>query len=190
MPFTRGAREVPNQTPASTSDARKRKAERDGSNWHPIELTDGERKFLAESTATLESKVERIIGLRLAGKESLLDPPPVEPAPWERLSTDRDQPTDAYVSGVPGRYWRSGRALWMVAEDGNHYCLPDLTPGTDVELLHTYSPETHVPVERALIERADSLVRAGVLDMLGDKYLHETADLLKALAALADGAES
>jgi len=76
-------------------------------------------------------------------------PPPVEPAPWTVISTDRERPTDAYVNGVPGRYWRAGRALWMIAEDGNHYCLPDLKPGTDVELLHTYSPATErvVPIE-------------------------------------------
>lgn len=181
---------------ASSSDARKRKAEKDESNWQPIELTDGERKFLAESTATLESKVERIIGLRLAGKESVLDPPPVPAAPWSVISTDRDKPTLAKVTWNSGnlvetrRLFRDGDDLF---DGDSEFHVGPVKNVTHVELLHAYSPESHVLVERARAEQMDALVDEAARWRDHDRDAGEGRrsgyEILLSLAALADGDE-
>lgn len=190
---------------AATSDARKRLAEKsdqpptlpDTSGWEPIELTDGERKFLAESTATLESKVERIVGLRLAGKEALLDPPPVEPAPWEDISTDAESPTLAWVRLGPNvqpvlRHWyRNDELLFSPNPHGKFTTQATCTleQVTDVELIHTYDPETHVPVERALIDEAARMVAWWSAQTSERPEKRDAHEYVWALAALADGAE-
>lgn len=110
-------------------------------------------------------------------------PPPVPREPWHGISTDRDKPTDAYVNGVPGRYWRTD--IWIMQLDPERcavHAIP-MADVTEVELLHTHSPVTHVPVERALIDEAARAKH--VAEPWGPLY-----DVVNALAALADGAQS
>lgn len=166
---------------AASSDARKRLAEAGApSDWQPVELTDGERRFLAESTASLESKVERIVGLRMAGRSDLLTPPPVPRAPWEDLSTDRSKPTLARVKADFGNHgWNIVGEWWR--GDGDLYAEGDLMCGLEhvvsVTLLDTYDPSTQVPVDRALIDRIFRELNT------------DSTEALDELAALADGAE-
>lgn len=124
MPFTRGAREVPNQTPASTSDARKRKTEKDEAPGGrlPDGCTcpddcdcDGQVVCGVQAGATsryCQSPVGHTGG-HVSGNHSWHDSPstdlpPVLPdtsgwvkrVPGECLSTDRDQPTLAKLDRV------------------------------------------------------------------------------------------
>jgi len=171
--------------------------ENNQSDWQPIRLTDGERAFLAESTATLESKVERIIGLRLSGKEAWLDPMTAPREPWRVISEDRDKPTLAKVTiqygdtepeVVLGHWWRSVDKGYAHRTGDN--AVRALQTVTSVELLDVHNPATHVPVERTLIEKATRLKQSGVLRLLRKQHFQATADLIYDLAALADGAQS
>ena len=170
MPFTRGAR-VPTQTPASNSDARKRKAEKDqrvievkvdvgtdeidiDGNLIPLaDLPNYARRLTA---ALAESQREaKELSAALTEMRPDLTPPPAPRDPWSVISTDRDKPTLAKVTwehgtpnGLVGRWWLvGGRRL---CRDGDRH-----SRRTDhvahVEVLHTYDPETHVPVERAAL---------------------------------------
>lgn len=204
MPFTRGAREVPNQTPASTSDARKRQAEKA---QRTIEVkvdvdTDELREWAGKHADAGQAGVAHVLyatarQLETGEVPAFLDggaytPPPVEPAPWERISTDRDQPTLAVVNGLAGRFFTEGTRYVQVYDDGKMVFSSPLRNDTHVELLHTYSPETHVLVERALIDEA-----ARWLEWWDDDDSDPTlpvgvrgTGILRDLAALADGAQS
>lgn len=125
--------------------------------------------------------------------ERIWTPPPVPREPWRVISTDRDQPTDAYVNGVPGRYWLEGANVHVLDANGDDCWVCTSEAVTDVELLHTHSPVTQVPVERALIDEAARLVEWWNTDSFdspprsGDRT---AAEILTELAALADGAQS
>lgn len=100
-------------------------------------------------------------------------PPPVPRAPWEDISTDREKPTLAKVTRLHGQsvidyWWLDGRTIESA---GWALVLADIE---SVELIPTFDPSTHVPVDRALIER--------ILTSGGNSGL-------RTLAALADGAE-
>lgn len=120
-------------------------------------------------------------------------PPPAPREPWRVISTDRDQPTDAYVNGVPGRYWLEGANVHVLDANGDDCWVCTSEAVTEVELLDTHDPVTHVPVERALIDEAARLVEWWNTDSFappprsGDRT---AAEILTELAALADGAQS
>lgn len=219
MPFTRGAREVPNQTPASTSDARKRKAEKSearasggqlGTFVDPYDRADrGETTVVPPGTVTVPRDALRW-ALDTLGQADLLPahaggllhsddlrdaiaPPPAEPVPWEAISTDREQPTTAWVTfenaedePVLGRWFRDktgriscrGRGGWGEVQ----YVIA-------VNLVTVLDPETHVPVERALIDEAAEYAEAWDSGR-GEKARGAAYSLVRDLAALADGAES
>lgn len=114
---------MPNQTPASNSDARKRNAERDQPG-------------------------------------SLSPTGPTSPTSTYSNTTNADLPP------VPG----AGGAA------------------TEAEA-HTYDPETHVLVERALIDEYEAFV-ARAKDIVKYQTLGYDVPIVQDLAALADGAES
>lgn len=136
-------------------------------------IEDGERTPNdPNSDASWESAPEALLDIvtALGGKTSRLlefidvipaldlTPPPAPSEPWSVISTDRDKPTDAYVNGVPGRYWRSEGPeekgfLFLLDPDGATRTATHITRIESVELLRP-CPETHVPVERALIDEA------------------------------------
>lgn len=108
---------------------------------------------------------------------------PPAPKPWDGISTDREKPTDAYVNGVPGRYFLHPRGVCAIGPSGDtlgRVC--NREDVTAVEPLHTGNPETHVPVERALIDEAAAWA--------DDHPFADHVKILNALAALADEAES
>lgn len=112
-------------------------------------------------------------------------PPHVPREPWRVISTDRDQPTLAKVTFDSGQvvtreWWRSEICLnseEIDSDPGEHDWI-HLSRVTDVELLHTHDPVTHVPVERALIDEAARAKH--VAEPWGPLY-----DVVNALAALA-----
>lgn len=119
----------------------------------------------------------------------LWTPPPAPREPWRDISTDRDQPTLAKVTSDSGQvvtreWWRSEIRLNSEGIDGDpgEYDWIYLPRVTDVELLRP-CPVTHMPVERALIDEAARAKH--VAEPWGPLY-----DVVNALAALADGAES
>lgn len=204
MPFTRGAREVPTQTPASNSDARKRKAEKD---QRTIEVkvdvdTDELREWAGKHADAGQAGVAHVLyatarQLETGSVPAFLDggesAPPAPSEPWRDISTDRDNPTLAKVTwepgspdGLVGQWWldgdflcRVGDSAWRVVDHITH-----------VELLHTHDPETHVPVERALIDEAARLVEWWNTDSFDSSPPSDDREILTALAALADGAGS
>lgn len=122
-----------------------------------------------------------------------LTPPPAPAPAWSVISTDRDQPTRAVVyfnpgstGGVLGDWWIEEGSLWRHSDDASRM----FERIAHVELLHTYSPETQVPVDRALVDEAAR--RVAWLD--GDEGSSSDSRLaltiVRDLAALADGAES
>lgn len=192
------------QTPASTSDARKRKAERDTD--QPPTLPDISGWVKREPGDVIEAGTPYVCRTRPTGRLvfhpaaslDFTDPfpslsgtsywtPPPAPAPvWSVISTDREKPTLAWVrlghrvQPVLRQWYRTDDLLFSPNTHGrfDSQATCQLVQVSSVELLHTHSPETHVPVERALVER-----------LLGGV----SADFARAqvdLAALADGATS
>lgn len=208
---------MPNQTPASTSDARKRQAEKDQdvtvvsrqefcqildkldeadlppslpdtSGWVrrlPGDVIEAGTPYVFISTSQSVSvgTIRRNYKLDKHVPGTYWTPPPVEPAPWERISTDREWPTLAKVTWTNAKDGvRRSQTAKVYVSSTYVYDEWDHPVGltkhvTSVELLHTHNPETHIPVERALIER--------IVDGGGVTYTD-----LRALAALADGAQS
>lgn len=224
---------------ASTSDARKRQAEKDGPvDFGPMaahrdpdvdscSVTEHDQPPALPDTSgwvkrapgdVIEAGTRYVV--RMGGKfittgvsdgsdgvgtaVEVLTPPPAPREPWRVISTDRHKPTLAKVT------WRNGdtggeftAAVHVSAPlDPDHRVVMlhngyDTQPivgtqvVTDVELLHTHDPVTHVPVERA--PSADSVLvrelRLGLGLTCPDGY---TAIALRsALAALAgDGLDA
>lgn len=126
----------------------------------------------------------------VAGSDpTIWTPPPAPREPWHEISTDRAKPTDAYVNGVPGRYWLEGANVHVLDANGDDCWVCTSEFVTDVELLHTYDPVTHLPVERALIDEA-ALYAETTADTLTAAGFLTASELVRRLAALADGAES
>lgn len=112
---------------------------------------------------------------------------------WAAISTDPERPTLArvtfagYPDGIVSRWWRDRDRLY---NDESHYDTSSFYADyvTSVTVLHTYDPETHVPVERA--PSADSVLVRELRLSLGltcpDEYM--ATALRSALAALADWA--
>lgn len=205
---------MPTQIPASTSDARKRNAEMaaaadlppvlpDMSDWvkrAPGDMIEAGTPYVVfrsfETTFSPGNLFEFTV-LDLAD-HALWTPPPPAPEPiWSVISTDGERPTLAKVTWS-GRDARPMTANFYV--DGE-ILRDEWTQGLShvnfiesVELLHTYNPVTHVPVERALIDEAARLVAWWDDDSL-DSSPPPSSDrgvgqIVTALAALADGAES
>ena len=190
MPFTRGAREVPNQTdlPPSLPDT---------SGWVRREPGDvieaGTRFVVKHKDGSIFYQHDEHESPFTAGDDDQVvwTPPPVEPSPWEGLSTERDRPTRAVVyfnpgstGGVLGDWWIEEGSLWRHSDDASRM----FERITHVELVHTHNPETHVPVERALIDEsarwvewADDEDEAGV-----PRSARLTTAIVRDLAALAD----
>src|SRR5690606_4661009 len=116
-------------------------------------------------------------------------PPPAPREPWRDISTDRDKPTLAKVTWAVGKtstgmYYRDDRGVYDEWRDR----IGRLDSVKSVEVLRTYDPETHVPVERALIDEA-ARYAASFADALMDARFTTAADLIRSLASLADGAD-
>lgn len=146
MPFTRGAREVPNQTPASTSDARKRLGD----------ALDAFRDGLSEAVENMDTST--VDAFLQAGYKAFHAPPPVEPAPWSAISEDRERPTLARVTytvyAVQGKVDRRSQTARVYRSKGTVFdewddAVADLEQVVSVELVHTYDPETErvVPIK-------------------------------------------
>lgn len=110
-------------------------------------------------------------------------PPPAPAAPWSVISTDRENPTLARVTWAKGvrseesstaMYYRNERGIFDEWDVG----IGQLDDIESVELLDTYSPESHVLVERALVDEA---ARGG--------GAWAALSIVRRLAALADGDE-
>lgn len=120
-------------------------------------------------------------------------PPHAPRESWRVISTDRDKPTLAKVTfgsdyATTAEVFVEGGYVWRVMDATAPQGVGSSKIGTiamltDVELLHTHDPETHVPVERALIDEAARAKH--VAEPWGPLY-----DVVNALAALAAGAES
>lgn len=105
----------------------------------------------------------RVLAEFIAGSiERALTPPPAPSEPWSVISTDRDKPTLARVTLDYGDHGETITDFWWRTGDkgliAGHHGVYESTHVTDVELLHTHNPETHVPVERALIDEAAGFV--------------------------------
>lgn len=103
---------------------------------------------------------------------------------WAAISEDWKRPTLARVTfdgspdGIVSRWWRVRDRLY---NDGLTWFYAD--EATSVTVLHTYDPDTHVPVERALIAEA--------FDFIVEHGEGAPTDLERRLrAALTDGAKS
>lgn len=206
-----------NQTPASTSDARKRRAEHEFLHAtigeQPVKFQDTDQPPVLPDTSTWVRRAPGDVieaGTPYAWRDSLghvgfsdgdrhqvgvhnlamWTPPPASPEPWERISTDRERPTLARVTfatglEVVGNWVRNAdEYIHLVGDTGSYR---DLARVTSVELLHTHSPDTHVPVERALIDEAASWRDHERDAGQGHRSGYE---ILLSLAALADGAQS
>jgi len=117
----------------------------------------------------------------------LWTPPPAEPEPvWSVLSTDREKPTLAKVTYQLPRVSEKYVGIGAFFRVDGEVCLADGDEGdfitgektiTSVELLHTYNPETHVLVARAVFDH----VLVELRELCGDGCA-----TVSALAALAD----
>lgn len=222
-----------NQTPASTSDARKRNADSratmgtidqpvdstvsNTTNQEPPSLPDMSGWVRLEPGDLIPAGTPYVYVAKYGESFSykILDhewhaaapgtywtpPPKPEPEPaWSVLSTDRDNPTLAKVTWKDAPEYETTAEVFV--EDGHVWRVNDSSAPhqgagsqkigrfedvTDVELLHTHNPETHVPVERALIDEAVRLVELDMPHRLRDLDLGPVAAFL---AALADGAQS
>ena len=199
---------------ASTSDARKRKAERDTEQPPTLPDTSGwvkrEPGDVIESGTpyvVLEQGVARYVSARdqdvlVTGNtgQTYWTPPPAEHAPvWSVISTDRDQPTLAWVrlgervQPVLREWYRTDELLFSPNTHGrfDSQATCQLRQVSSVEVVRT-CPETHVPVDRALVEVAQRRCRSWDRDLGYPGSSVDDADLIRSLAALADekGAES
>lgn len=209
---------VEDQT-ASTSDARKRKAEEVEHHCRP-ECVEPDAHVAADLPPILPNPREEGWVLRAAGDvieagtpyvakwpddESYSEafphgtakplrvpedcctywtPPPVPRAPWEDISTDREKPTLARVTSnrntFVGEFWVDGDRVRRVEHVGTGWlCLDEEVES--VELLHTFTPVTQVPVDRALIDEAAAWNKGGAV--------RQSHQIVADLAAFADGAE-
>ncbi|WP_269304875.1 hypothetical protein [Aeromicrobium sp. HA] len=116
-------------------------------------------------------------------------PPPAPSEPWSSISTDRDKPTLARVT------WDDGSSFTGNLHVDGKIIRDDLTQSMglaseieSVDLLHTHNPETHVPVERALIERV--LNGGDTAQRLRADGLFGIASAVAALASLASDESS
>lgn len=120
-------------------------------------------------------------------------PPPAPSEPWSVISTDRDKPTLARVtlkdcSPMDGSWWRHADYGQLLVADTD-FTWADLKDIESVELLHTHSPETHVPVERALIDEA-ALYAETTADTLTAAGFMTASELVRSLASLASDESS
>lgn len=155
-----------------------------------------------------EWAIQTLSGRRVIGEgfATHWTPPPVPREPWRDLSTDWDKPTLAKVTwkepiefAVTGLLFVEHGYVRLVIDSTDTHGrfgtkkIGDIETIESVELLDTYDPATHLPVERALIDEAARLVEWWNTDSFdspprsGDRT---AAEILTALAALAAGAES
>lgn len=105
--------------------------------------------------------------------------------PWVDISTDQERPTDAYVNGVPGRYWLHEHGVIMHGPGGDTVgWVCSREDVTSVEMLHTYDPEKTEPVDRDVAHDLRSHAKC-----LADPLLACPHNVDGLLAALADGAQ-
>lgn len=212
---------------ASTSDARKRKAEEDEHHCRP-ECVEPDAHVAADLPPVLPDASSKLAAIRelveplarqwdtgrmrpetfdqgvgalaqdVLQRLNDLTPPPVPRAPWEDISTDRENPTLAKVTwaghgGVTGTFAAEvycyedlhGQACVGFADGHNGTFAVGRDFVTSVTLLHTFDPSVQVPVDRALIEA----LRGARDGRLGCPDVSVPATVAALLAALADGAE-
>lgn len=212
---------------ASTSAARKRKAEKDGasereplgefyldelpdkdlppvlpdtSGWvkrEPGDVIEAGTPYMGADSKALDGP---LVQWKPNGRDydwtvgshhmTIWTPPPAPREPWRVISTDRDKPTLAKVTfgsdyATTAEVFVEGGYVWRVMDATAPQGVGSSKIGTiamltDVELLHTHDPETHVPVERALIDEAARAKH--VAEPWGPLY-----DVVSRLAALLDG---
>lgn len=189
---------------ASTTDARKRQADRetaeqppqfpDTTGWvkrEPGDVIEAGTPFVYQTQPTGRLTFHPAASLNFTAPFPSLSgtaywTPPPAPAPvWSVISTDRDQPTLArftYGSDVSETrlVFRDDHFIYDADSDDN---LGRLDCIARVELLDTHDPETQVPVERALIDEAVQIADSFDVD---PAWPFRFVDKI---AALADGAE-
>ena len=205
---------------ASSTDARKRKAEREtappilpdtwidgdvirhcdidegtwvrtGRKWHNCERSDTGRVFDDDwATRVIVNGYGKVLHANRESAVASLPPAPV----WSVISTDEDQPTLARVT-----FDSDFTTTRLVFRDDHFVYDADSVDNIGrldyiyrVELLHTHNPATQVPVDRSLVEVAQRRCRSWDRDLGYPGSSVDDADLIRSLAALADekGAES